>query len=436
MSRQTSPTSSHPVRRSRRIAGTLAEETSERTAEIAVAENQASIMASSSGNAAEGAAPHDPYSLRLEDTADVLSFSSDQHLTGIKNWHTWNTRVMADLEYIGYDPTKVLKTQHELWLKRKLLVIVSGDIVAQVSHYKSGTEILTALEKAFDRNTRTDGRQAYTDLQRLRYDPNHPDEFVKQFRALHNRIQASNIKVHSEIIGECFILAAARKARTWAARYRRTWDAITSPTSADFEAMYADFVEEIRFDKLQSAYNTGPNTPEPQRSTGKAKQDRQETVESKPSRKPKDKANWYCLFCGKKGHDIKECRTRQKAIGEGKSGAPRYRMSNGTAVKKESTNVTANTDTKPADETGSNIQHCNGAVGDGTRIMPKSTSTAPKMRIRTTRRASQTPRHGGYSTPGQISMPRMIREILPTTSTFRRTLLRYRRATVPYALPR
>ena len=73
-------------------------------------------MASSSGNAAEGEAPNSQYSLCLDDTTDILSFSSKQHLTGTKNWHTWITRVKADLEYIGYDPSKVLKTQHELWI--------------------------------------------------------------------------------------------------------------------------------------------------------------------------------------------------------------------------------------------------------------------------------------------------------------------------------
>ena len=125
-------------------------------------------MVSGSDNIAEGEAPNTPYSLCLNDTSDILSFSSEQHLTGTKNWHTWITRVKADLEYVGFDPSKVLKTQHELWIKRKLLVIVSGDIVAQISHYNTGTEILTALEKAYNRNTLTDGRQAYADLQRLR----------------------------------------------------------------------------------------------------------------------------------------------------------------------------------------------------------------------------------------------------------------------------
>ena len=342
MPRQTSQTPSHPVRRSRRIAGTL-----ENPAGSTSAESQTFAMTSGSGNTAEGGAPINSYSLRLDDTTDILSFSADQYLTGPKNWHTWITRVRADLEYIGFDPTKVLETRHELWIKRKLLVSVSGDIVAQISHLKSGTEILAALEKAYDRNTITDGRQAYMDLQRLRYDPNHPDEFVNQFRALYNRIQTSNFKIHSEIIGESFILAAARKAKPWAARYRRTWDNISDPTPADFEAMYSDFAEEIRFDKLQSAYNINPNIGESSKTTGKAKQ---EPSEGKSVGKPRNKSNWYCLFCGRKGHDIKECRTRQRAIEEGKSGAPRYRMSNGTAVKKESANVTANTE--PAEKSG------------------------------------------------------------------------------------
>ena len=56
---------------------------------------------------------------------------------------------------------------------------------------------------------------------------------------------------------------------------------------------------------------------------------------AKPQTKPFDLLNWYCLYCGRKGHRMDNYCHCKTAMAKGEPGYAKYKMENGIAVKKE-----------------------------------------------------------------------------------------------------
>ena len=307
--------------------------------------------------------PHstnDTYELRIGEDIAKNAFDTDEKLKDESNWKEWKQEVEDSLILLGYKKDRTLDEAHEIWLAGRIRSIIGKKPRALLTGVRKGTEMLAKLNSVYERTQIQRGVQAFTELNDMRYDYK-PRSFGEKFFSLYQKIHITGFSVTPSVAGSIFLAKTGAVMPDWDRDARRRWTQ-GSQGVVELEKLITEFVEEAehRTNALANLKGKGDlKTPpvardpskDPDKDSNKKKSDRKkkndgaEDKKDGRGRKIRDLSTWYCRYCGKKGHDFKDCIARRKAMENGESGDPRYYVKDGVLVKKEVNHVNKGSNT-------------------------------------------------------------------------------------------
>ena len=266
--------------------------------------------------------------LNWEDAEEFFAFNDEDRLRTREQWKSWSEDIAIALELIGYSATAAYSNADELRLGLNLRKTIAKEAKPWIEGLRKGTEIIKRLRATCEVSDIMAGVQAFDRMSKVRLDPKKIEDFVLKFRSLYATVKTSGYALNDLSVAHLLIKAATPVFPAWATIMAREYSTKQEATNGDVEDLLSSLQDEAR----RASYwePQARKNPAPAAAGGS----------SKDSPSPDPAKDVYCLYCGKKGHFAKDCRSRAADMKRGGDGKWRFRMEKGTAVKIEAAQQT------------------------------------------------------------------------------------------------